>query len=225
MGDFSFRDLRADEIDVRVAEIARSGAGLTLLLYKTARADMAILDETLTPMGWRKSYHEGKGTLFCSVGIRDPETGEWVDKEDAGAPSSFEAVKGEASDAFKRACTNWGIGRELYTAPRIWVPREKASIRQNGNGKPACYDRFSVAKVVIVAHRIMALAVRNDTLGRVAFVWEDPAHAARRKEAEAAERGQAPQPAPHVHVVGRPDAAAAVQEAFPGSRIEEVASF
>jgi hypothetical protein len=86
-----------------------------LLIYKDARADMNILDDVVGASNWQRKHYEVKGNLFCSVGIYDQEKSIWVWKDDAGAPSTFEKEKGESSDSFKRACTNWGIGRELYS--------------------------------------------------------------------------------------------------------------
>ena len=117
--NFEFRTLRADEIDVRVGSKGKDGA--FFLLYKDARCDMAILDEKLTPFGWQREHKQLKDVIYCGVSIKDPETGTWITKWDAGSESNTEAEKGEASDSFKRACVNWGIGRELYTAPRIWI--------------------------------------------------------------------------------------------------------
>lgn len=86
-----------------------------LLIYKDARADMNVLDSVVGANNWQRKHYEVKGNLFCSVGIYDKEKSGWVWKDDAGAPSTFEKEKGESSDSFKRACTNWGIGRELYS--------------------------------------------------------------------------------------------------------------
>ena len=114
-----FRNLRADEIQVRPTNTKYKGSAL-LLLYKDARCDMNILDETVGPMNWCKKYYEVKGNLYCSVGIKG-DNGEWVFKDDCGIESNTDAEKGEASDAFKRACFNWGLGRELYTTPKIAI--------------------------------------------------------------------------------------------------------
>ena len=115
------RPLRADEIEVRVGQVGEKG--VTMLLYKNARVDMAILDETYGAMGWqRKHRRDEKGILYCAIGVYNEHSGEWVWKEDCGTESNTEKDKGEASDAFKRAGTNWGIGRELYTAPFVWLP-------------------------------------------------------------------------------------------------------
>lgn len=150
-----FRDLTADDIEVRVQSVKQNG--LVLLLYKNARVDMAILDETVGPERWQREHYECKGNLFCKVGIMCE--GEWVWKSDCGVESNTEAQKGEASDSFKRACFNWGIGRELYTAPFIWVPASKCNIQ---NGK--CYDRFAVEKIAIENKRITALSIINTSI-------------------------------------------------------------
>lgn len=116
-----FRKLRADEIQVRVAQVTKEKT--YLLLYKDARCDMNILDEIIKPQNWACDYKEVKGNMYCGIGIRIPSVGnnEWVWKWDCGVESNTEKEKGEASDAFKRAGFRWGIGRELYTAPRIDV--------------------------------------------------------------------------------------------------------
>lgn len=167
-----FRDLRADEIECRVQSVKANG--LVLLLYKDARVDMNILDETVGSANWQREHYECKGNLFCRVGISTyafgaPRTDEdWVWKSDCGVESNTEAQKGEASDSFKRACFNWGIGRELYTSPFIWIPADKCDIKE---GKK-CYDKFEVEKIIIENKRITALAIRNITKGVRAFVWQ-----------------------------------------------------
>lgn len=169
-----FRDLKAEEIEVRVSRVLN--AGVELLLYKDARCDMRILDETVGAENWQNEFYDCKGTLFCKVGIlisRGEQFQEWVWKDNAGAPSNMEAQKGEASDAFKRACFCWGIGRELYTAPRIFVYADKCSeIKMGKNGKPQCYDRFRVEKVRIEDGQITGLSIWNDTTGHRCFVWQ-----------------------------------------------------
>lgn len=172
-----FRDLRADEIEVRVSRVVN--AGVELLLYKTSRTDMDILDETVGNENWECEFYECKGTLFCRIGIRckDSDGGEefakMVWKSNAGAPSNMEAQKGEASDAMKRAGSTWGIGRSLYTAPRIFVYADKCDkIQQGKNGKMQCYDRFRVEKVRIEDGQITGLAIWNDTTGHRCFVWQ-----------------------------------------------------
>jgi hypothetical protein len=166
-----FRDLRADEIECRVQSVKENG--LVLLLYKDARVDMNILDETVGASNWQREHYECKGNLFCRVGICvETKKGEsvfpeWVWKSDCGTESNTEAQKGEASDSFKRACFNWGIGRELYTAPFTWIPADKCNIK---NGK--CYDKFVVEKIIIENKQIVALAIYNTTMKCRAFVWQ-----------------------------------------------------
>lgn len=111
-----FRTLKASEIDVRIGRVLNGG--ITLLLYKDARVDMDILDEKVK---WQRKHYEMKGNLFCSVGIYDGVLKEWIWKDDCGTESNTEKQKGEASDSFKRACVNWGIGRELYTSPFVYI--------------------------------------------------------------------------------------------------------
>jgi hypothetical protein len=167
-----FRDLRADEIECRVQSVKENG--LVLLLYKDARVDMNILDEAVGSSNWQREHYECKGNLFCRVGIgiaRQNGESEWVWKSDCGTESNTEAQKGEASDSFKRACFNWGIGRELYTAPFTWIPADKCNIKQN-NGKWACFDKFIVEKIIIENKQITAVAIYNETKKCRAFVWQ-----------------------------------------------------
>lgn len=113
-----FRTLNADEIDCRLAQVAKTGSGM-FLLYKDARCDMAMLDEVVGPMNWKREHTRDNAN--CIVSIWDDDKSQWISKEDTGSESNTEKEKGLASDSFKRACFNWGIGRELYTAPTIWV--------------------------------------------------------------------------------------------------------
>lgn len=118
----SFRKLRADEIQVRVAQVSEKYT--QLLLYKDARCDMNILDETVGAGNWQDSYETIKDNLYCKIGIWNDELKQWVWKQDCGIESKENdgnEKKGEASDAFKRAGFRWGIGRELYTSPKIAV--------------------------------------------------------------------------------------------------------
>lgn len=114
-----FRRLKACEVDARIAQIKETW--LTLLLYKDARVDQNILDETVGPENWQRSHELIGDNLYCTVSIYDADKKMWVSKQDVGTESNTEAEKGQASDSFKRACFNWGIGRELYTAPRIKI--------------------------------------------------------------------------------------------------------
>lgn len=162
-----FRDLRADEIECRVQSVKVNG--LVLLLYKDARVDMNILDETVGSANWQREHYECKGNLFCRVGIW--QNNAWVWKSDCGTESNTEAQKGEASDSFKRACFNWGIGRELYTAPFTWIPADKCNIQEGKNGSKQCYDKFIVKNITIENKQITALEIYNTTKGCTAFTY------------------------------------------------------
>jgi len=144
-----FRNLRADEIEVRVHSLNKGGA--QLLLYKDARADMNILDDAVGPLGWKKEYKRDNAN--CVVSILNTDTGEWISKEDTGTASNSQAEKGLASDSFKRACVNWGIGRALYDAPNIFITKDKLPTFKETNGKEGkpcftSYERFKIANVV-----------------------------------------------------------------------------
>ena len=152
-----FRPLRAEEVECRVNQC--SDKGCSLLLYKDARCDMAMLDETVGPENWECLYDSIDGKLFCNVRIRTD--GGWVEKQDVGVPSNMESTKGEASDAFKRACFKWGIGRELYTAPRIWVPAEHCTVKPGKNGRMQCYDDFRVTELEVDDGQIVKLTIAN----------------------------------------------------------------
>lgn len=163
-----FRLLKADEIDVRVATI--NGKGASLLLYKDARCDMNILDETVGPFNWKRQHTRENAN--CIVSLWDENKKEWVSKEDTGTESFTEKEKGLASDSFKRACFNWGIGRELYTAPFIYVSSDKMNIYEK-NGKYATYDKFSVEKIAYDENRqITSIAIKNQKGERV-FVYNN----------------------------------------------------
>ena len=165
-----FRDLKADEIECRVAQ-AKS-TGVSLLLYKDARCDQNILDETVGSMNWQR--HHCRDNANCVVSIWDEKKGQWIDKEDTGTESNTEKEKGLASDSFKRACFNWGIGRELYTAPFIWIKADACAALSGDGQRWKCYDEFEVEKIVIEHKRIMALAIKNTKTGKRCYVWQHP---------------------------------------------------
>lgn len=142
-----FRLLRADEIECRIATVKKpekeNKGGLTLLLYKDARVDQNLLDETVGAMNWQRSHQLIGDRLYCTISIWDDEKKQWISKQDVGTESYTEKEKGQASDSFKRAAFNFGIGRELYTAPFIWVPGDKCNILNDGK----CYDKFEVKEI------------------------------------------------------------------------------
>ena len=170
---FMFRPLVADEIDCRISTIKDKDGkptGLSLLLYKDARCDQNILDETVTPMNWKREHT--RDNRNCIVSIWDKEKQQWISKEDTGTESNTEKEKGLASDSFKRACFNWGIGRELYSAPFIWIPADKCEIKKGFNGKWACYDNFTVTDIKYDDKgNIVFLRVKNARSGKQVFQW------------------------------------------------------
>ena len=162
-----FRKLEANEIDVRVATVSEKGC--SLLLYKDARVDQNILDETVGPEYWQRTHQLIGGNLYCTVEIYIKELGAWVGKQDVGTESYTEKEKGQASDSFKRACFNWGIGRELYTAPFIWINKGDCQISEQG-GKVTTKDRFEVKTIGYdVYGNINQLEIVNTKMKKVVF--------------------------------------------------------
>jgi len=178
------RLLKSNEIECRIATINEKG--LSLLLYKDARVDQRILDETFGPFGWKRSHQCIDGNLYCTVEIFDQKSGEWISKQDVGSTGYTEKEKSQASDSFKRACFNWGIGRELYSAPFIWVPANKASIQikegQNREKRYYCSDHFSVYSIQYNdVKEIQTLVIINDK-GQTVFEWKSTKTAGSSKE-------------------------------------------
>lgn len=169
MEKLKFRPLKESEIDVRVQSVTEKGC--ILLLYKDARCDMNILDETVGPMNWKREHTRDNAN--CIVSLWDDEKEQWVSKEDTGTESNTEKEKGQASDSFKRACFNWGIGRELYTSPFIWVNASDCNMEKyinNGKAVYRCKDKFEVSKIEYDnAKNIIGLSIKNSTLDRIAF--------------------------------------------------------
>lgn len=166
-----FRKLKADEIECRIGQA--KDTGLTLLLYKDARCDMNILDESVGALNWKREH--SRDNRNCTVSIWDDDKGQWISKEDTGTESNTEAEKGLASDSFKRACVNWGIGRELYTAPFIWVKAEDCNLKVTpdrfGNSKGRCYDKFVVEKITYdESGNIDGLSIINSNTKKRVFV-------------------------------------------------------
>lgn len=163
--ELKFRDLRADEIELRVGNTKRKDnskpksesnpvIGFQILLYKNARVDANILDETVGPFNWTKKFYQVKNTMFCEVAIRDKDTGEWVAKSDCGDDDfQTEQIKGEASDSFKRACFAWSLGRlNLYYGPFIWI---KCNEEINE------YTKLYVSEVEYKDHIISKLVIKD----------------------------------------------------------------
>ena len=168
---FEFPLLTADQIEVKVKQVSAKGA--VLLLYKTARTDMELLDAVVGPMSWAVDYREIKGNLYCGIGIT--EDGErWVWKWDCGIESRADGdgneKKGEASDAFKRAGFKWGVGRELYTSPFTFA---KVETEKNDRGQYVMKDKFARFTVKEIGYegRSVSRLVIADNRGQVVFSY------------------------------------------------------
>jgi hypothetical protein len=155
------RDLTSDEIECKVATVTEKGC--QLLLYKTARTDAKLLDETYGEMNWQCDYKEVKGNMYCTISVWDDSKKQWISKQDCGIESAFgDKEKGEASDAFKRAGFKWGIGVELYNTPFIWIPAEKLKRISQKDNKWKCMDKFEVEAIHIENKKITGLAIKNE---------------------------------------------------------------
>lgn len=180
----SMRLLKAEEIECRVGTV--NERGVSLLLFKDARVDQKLLDETFTPMGWKRLHQEIGGNLYCTVSVWDEEKGQWIDKQDVGTMAREEKEKSQASDSFKRACFNWGIGRELYTAPFIWIPadRVRISVKDTGNGGKKYYihEQFKVASIDYNKNREICTLSIEDSNRHIVFMYSGRASSELPKE-------------------------------------------
>lgn len=173
-----FRLLTPEEIECRVSTVKANG--FSILLYKDARVDMNMLDEIIGAEYWQRDHKEIKGNVYCGISIyvnlgnEDTPNWQWVTKWDAGAESYTEKVKGEASDSFKRAGFNWGIGRELYTPPFIWIkPKDDKEIKVsefNGKKKYTTYAKMFVKEIAYTDDKITWLVIKDET-GKVRFTF------------------------------------------------------
>lgn len=184
--------MRADEIECRVQSCkeiecrGRKERGLVLLLYKTARTDADLLDETVGADRWQNDFKLVDGVLYGGIGV--DYGGGMIWKWDAGTESNTEAEKGRASDAFKRAGFKHGIGRELYTAPFIWIPSDKCNIIQDRKGNWTCRDRFDVTQIEYKDGKITGLEIKNGNIIAYTTRMDNPAHATQ----EPAKRAETP---------------------------------
>lgn len=179
MDKLNFRTLHADEIECRVGSVTDKGC--SLLMYKNARVDMTLLDEVVGPENWTRKHELINGNLFCTVSIRTSK-GDWVSKQDVGTESNTEKEKGQASDAFKRACVNWGIGRELYTCPFVWVNLRQEEWRVGHNGKKQPKTRFYVTNIEYDEQRRVSYLRIVDESGQQRYVFGKSQELAKEKQ-------------------------------------------
>lgn len=165
-----FRTLLPEEIELRVG--MASAKGFSLLLYKDSRCDMALLDETVGSMNWKREH--SRDNANCIVSVWDSEKGQWVSKEDTGTESQTEREKGLASDSFKRACVNWGIGRELYTSPFVWISGHVEQDSRARSGYKADQRYVSGLKVSAIEYsekRTITKLLIEDADGQIAYSY------------------------------------------------------
>lgn len=169
-----FRELKASEIDCRIQSIGQNktkAIGATILLYKDARVDMNILDETVGAMNWQRGHSVIDGNLYCTISIWDETKEQWVTKSDVGTESNTEKEKGQASDSFKRAGFNWGIGRELYTAPFVYITLQDGEWYEGRDGKPKSNAKFKVKDIAYDENRNIVKLVVVDSKGKVRYTF------------------------------------------------------
>jgi hypothetical protein len=170
----NIRQLKPKEISCRVQQISEKG--LSLLLYVTSRAGQNLLDEIYGPLGWQRTHTIIGNELYCTISVWDDNKKLWVNKQDVGKESFTEKEKGRASDSFKRACVNFGIGRELYSAPYIWISSEAVTLKEvkskNGDIKYTTYDKFSVKSIIYNdMNEIDSIEIINQKLETVFKKW------------------------------------------------------
>ena len=153
-----FRDLRPEELEVRVGNTIKNLKGevyaFQVMIYKTARADLQVLDETFGVFGWKNNYYQVKNTMVCSISIWDEEKKQWINKDNGGDDDfNTEQIKAELSDSMKRAGFNVGIGRKLYTLNKLYMVIE-ISDENTTKGRYAVqdieYDKLGVTHIVII---------------------------------------------------------------------------
>lgn len=166
-----FRTLKANEIDCRIQSLneKNGNVGAVVLLYKDARVDMRLLDEVVGALNWKREHTIIGDRLYCTVSIFNEHTGEWVGKSDVGTESNTEKEKGQASDSFKRACFNWGIGRELYSAPFTYINLQSGEWYKGKDGKPKSYAKFTVKEIEYDENRNISKLTIVDSKGSVRF--------------------------------------------------------
>lgn len=111
------------ELQWRVSRVDNKNAPMTkanMVAYIDARDVQERLDKYCI-YGWTNEYYEHKGNLFCRIGIRFSEGGEFEFRSDVGKPSNTDKEKGESSDAFKRAAVMWGVNRDAYKVGEIKI--------------------------------------------------------------------------------------------------------
>ena len=170
-----FRDLRPEEIEVRVGNIVKdkngNPKGFQLLLYKTSRTDMQLLDETFGTFGWRNHFYQVKNTMVCSIEVYDEETKQWINKDNGGDDdTAMEQVKSELSDSIKRAGSTLGIGRKLYSASKIYMVvdiTKDNTTKSYYQVKEIEYDDTSITKLVVINKKTKEVVISYPSYSKV----------------------------------------------------------
>ena len=191
--------LQANDIDVRIQSFKNNA--VILLLYKDARVDMRILDDVFGPLGWQRTHEVIAGNLFCNIDIWDDINKCWVRKQDVGKESNQDAEKGQASDSFKRASTNVGIGRELYTSPFIYVKLNTDEIDIQKN-KPKASVKFTVKDIGYNERKEINRLIIVDGKGKTRFEMGKRMEEPKPEEPPKPEELEEPTPKPRVIKVG-----------------------
>lgn len=189
-----FRLLTAGEIECRVAQTGKNsnGAWCQILIYKDARVDQKLLDEVVGPMNWQDKYEFINGSLYCTVSLWDKDKKEWISKQNVGVESNTEKEKGQASDAFKRACFNWGLGRELYTAPKdVFITLNDKEFYEK-DGKIQTKVRFDVSDIEYNDERQITKLIIVDKAGNVRYSYPKNATPTKTKAATGSKPADAP---------------------------------
>lgn len=158
--DLKFRNLNADEIDVRVGSVAKDKSWISLLLYQNSRVAMDLLDEVVGKCNWQRIHTRDNAN--CIIEIWDDDKKQWICKEDTGIESFSDKEKGLASDSFKRSAVNWGIGRSLYSAPNIYI---------YGNAEQLKYDKYSVKDISYNENDKINKLTITDKKGNVVYAY------------------------------------------------------
>lgn len=177
-----FRDLKPEEIEVRIGNTIKDKDGkpkaFQLLLYKTSRTDMIVLDETFGTFGWRNHFYQVKNTMVCSIEVYDKESGQWINKDNGGDDDfTVEQVKAELSDSLKRAGSTLGIGRKLYTASKIYMVvniDENNTTKSYYQVKEIEYDETSITKLVVINKKTKEEVITYGTKNTSQSVQNNP---------------------------------------------------
>jgi len=113
----------------RVQSFSKKKPVATVVAFINSRDVSDVLNEHAI-YGWSDEYYEVAGNTYCKVGIVMPD-GSMLWKSDCGVESNTDKEKGQASDAFKRACVKWGIGRFLYNLGMEYVPASEVKRDNN----------------------------------------------------------------------------------------------